>query len=742
MTTSCGEEERSPLNGTICPNVTECSKGDRIVVTPCKQVPICFKSNLVPSSHPSSKDQSSTAANQRCKVVTDCTKLSSKSILGSAKSTLVLPIRTNRTCEESDGEQYQTSQESSDSEDVSPSDEGMFSAGDLSSTESNDDNRSQPESTLWNAPSPTAQSPVQGSDDHENRQDNEDEEDDDNRQDDEEEEDNDYRYEYPLEDDLSMNLVINGKQMDMSSERYSVLSFEQVVRLDSVMNETMPIHGRGNFPTLEVKLKHLVQVVRSKLLADGVTVRDIRLNGGAASYVLSSVKQHTYTDLDLIFGVDLSNHRTFDRVRSAVLDSLLDLLPEDVNKKRMSSCTLKEAYVHKMVKVTEGGDRWSLISLCNNMGRDVEIKFVDSMKRQFEFSVDSFQIILDSLLLFYECSNPTSGDESSIINITENIYPTVVGESVYGNFNEALRHLQREVIATRNPEEIRGGGLLKYCRLQVMGYRPAKYDEIKNLEKYMCSRFFIDFPDIQVQRVKLANYLKTHFQEDDQTKYDYLMILYEVVDESTVCLMGHERRQTLSLIEEFAYHFYCQNQQKQMVKNQYSNPPPPLVQSIGNHPVSSCQQQQLDLSQQQLIHHQQGQVQVSIPGQQQTTSTSMATTTFLVGSGNHFFLAPVHHHNPNHHHHHHPVAHHSHQHQFHNASTTYTSIGAPLPSSNPTNPLPSPQQQQPHYHHHHHHHHHPSTTFGCAFTCCGHCTPCSFHHPPQIPSLPCSSSST
>ena len=32
--------------------------------------------------------------------------------------------------------------------------------------------------------------------------------------------------------------------------------------------------------------------------------------------------------------------------------------------------------------------------------------------------------------------------------------------------------------------------------------------------------------------------------------YDYLMILYQVVDESTVCLMGHERRQTLALIED------------------------------------------------------------------------------------------------------------------------------------------------------------------------------------------------
>ena len=43
---------------------------------------------------------------------------------------------------------------------------------------------------------------------------------------------------------------------------------------------------------------------------------------------------------------------------------------------------------------------------------------------------------------------------------------------------------------------------------------------------------------------------------DSVLKYDYLMILYQVVDESTVCLMGHERRQTLDMILELAGQVY------------------------------------------------------------------------------------------------------------------------------------------------------------------------------------------
>lgn len=188
-------------------------------------------------------------------------------------------------------------------------------------------------------------------------------------------------------------------------QRLAVLSFDQVKRLNDVMNEVVCIHGRGNFPTLEVRLRDLVNVVRSKLESDpssggaGMRVRDIRLNGGAASHVLATESQ-PYNDLDLIFAVELSSGRNYDKVKAAVLGSLFDLLPEGVSRKRITTCSLKEAYVSKMVKVNNEGDRWSLISLGNSRGhRNVELKFVDSMRRQFEFSVDSFQIVLDSLLL-------------------------------------------------------------------------------------------------------------------------------------------------------------------------------------------------------------------------------------------------------------------------------------------------------------------------------------------------------
>ncbi|XP_030065346.1 terminal nucleotidyltransferase 5D [Microcaecilia unicolor] len=321
--------------------------------------------------------------------------------------------------------------------------------------------------------------------------------------------------------------------------RFSNLTWDQIQILDQVLTEVIPIHGRGNFPTLEVKPKDIIHAVKEQLVAKEIVVRDIRLNGSTASHILIKQNGTSCKDLDIIFGVELPGEQAFQTVKEIVLDSLLDFLPKCVNKEKITALTMKEAYVQKMVKVSNDHDRWSLISLSNNSGKNVELKFVNSLRRQFEFSVDSFQIILDSMLNVYK-------DEHR--ELTKDSHPTVIAESMYGDFKEAMNHLRYKLIATRNPEEIRGGGLLKYSNLLVRDFKPTCQTEIKSLERYMCSRFFIDFPDVAEQQRKIESYLRNHFIGEEKSKYDYLMTLRGVVNESTVCLMGHERRQTLNMI--------------------------------------------------------------------------------------------------------------------------------------------------------------------------------------------------
>ncbi|KAL4660072.1 protein FAM46C-like [Arapaima gigas] len=418
------------------------------------------------------------------------------------------------------------------------------------------------------------------------------------------------------------------KKMELTTDRrFHNLTLEQVQTLDRVLTEVVPIHGRGNFPTLEVRPRDIIHVVRNRLMEKEIQVRDVRLNGSTASHVLVRENSSNYKDLDIIFGVELAKQEDFQIIKDVVLGCLLDFLPHGVNKDKITVLTMKEAYVQKMVKVFNEHDRWSLISLSNNRGKNVELKFVNSLRRQFEFSVDSFQIILDRMLEFYleedrkqrvnpeptdkevkveetcpavqyqlietpeipeivvqmvepkrkECSdgpNPSFVESETTaqhkemepqsrttsLNCTSEVvaqprelpHIMVVAESMYGDFEQAMDHLRYRLIATRNPEEIRGGGLLKYSNLLVRDYKPASETEIKTLERYMCSRFFIDFPDVSEQQRKIESYLRNHFIGEESSKYDYLMTLRRVVNESTVCLMGHERRQTLNMITVLA----------------------------------------------------------------------------------------------------------------------------------------------------------------------------------------------
>lgn len=183
--------------------------------------------------------------------------------------------------------------------------------------------------------------------------------------------------------------------------RFHNLTQEQVETLDQVLTEVIPIHGRGNFPTLKIKPKDIIHVVRDRLVSKNIKVRDVRLNGSTASHVLVKENGTSYKDLDIIFGVELPKQEDFQIIKEVVLGCLLDFLPQGVNKDKITALTMKEAYVQKMVKVFTEYDRWSLISLSNNSGKNVELKFVSFLRRQFEFSVDSFQIILDTMLESY-----------------------------------------------------------------------------------------------------------------------------------------------------------------------------------------------------------------------------------------------------------------------------------------------------------------------------------------------------
>lgn len=553
---------------------------------------------------------------------------------------------------------------------------------------------------------------------------------------------------------------------DECDKRCRILGYDDVMKLSAVMETTVPIDGKGNFPSLEVTPSTLVQMVCSSLKKEGIQVPSVRLNGSAATHVLSDDGKHPYKDLDLIFAIDLSEYgdccacsclssehnensnnsnsycktkgyknagrkttscringllkppepettvgkisgtdirigaaddsddksadtsssnvlikdiagedeevdledkesgytssgssvsslpvspsgswsyqnpvrsRThsldssssvtssssvqhgirckdsqqdgrhksgqrksehhelcsrskascWQKIKSVVMTILRELLPAGVKSSRMTDAIVTDAYVQKMVKITNDVDRWSLISLNNDAGRNLELKFVEKMRRQYEFSVDSFQIILDSYQRFRIASRREEKDQA--IDLSPHFFPSVLAESVYGDIEAALRHLRHRRICTKRPEEIRGGGLLRYCNLRVRDFTPgevegyedndneasteqttmtssgrktsagdvqsystSKPQAVKKLEQLMCSRFFIDFSEFDRQQRKLQSYLNSHFQSEEDLKFQYLLIVGNVVERGNVCLMSNERTKILNYIRRLA----------------------------------------------------------------------------------------------------------------------------------------------------------------------------------------------
>jgi hypothetical protein len=126
---------------------------------------------------------------------------------------------------------------------------------------------------------------------------------------------------------------------------------------------------------------------------------------GAASYVLTNDKSFSYTDIDFVFRCDLSSESTWTQIKTIVCECLSQQIPSSSSSQlTFSPIIIQTAYVEKIVRVINpaNNDSWALISLYNINGQNIELKFVDRMKRQFQFSVDSFQILMDPLLDYYE----------------------------------------------------------------------------------------------------------------------------------------------------------------------------------------------------------------------------------------------------------------------------------------------------------------------------------------------------
>ncbi|CAF0896602.1 unnamed protein product [Adineta steineri] len=560
------------------------------------------------------------------------------------------------------------------------------------------------------------------------------------------------------------------------------LTDDQVDKLKQVLDRPIPICSSppSSSPTLNIVPRYFLRQVVRKLKQYSIDVTSIRLNGGAASYILVNDSNFVYRDIDILIFIKTplsSEQKTtllstnnepyscdvWTIIKFVICLCLLENITNTTSTEHQYThhylSTVLDTYTKKNIKISSEQDSWALLSLQNYFGQNLELKFVEHLKRQWQFSVDSFQINLEPLLYEKQFNNQSKLTTSSIIktiktkclvidaingltiikkecggdddqsneaknsneinhhqnntiststsplqfgfftpssspntidqknniehqtlvtnttittlnNITDDIYesrsrsskgsistlnndsinssslqfhlslnddiddgivsdaddsanedddqvfrtpvdtssgpsspstiiaidispsssPVVEVYSVYNNLQQALDHLQKKLIATYAPESMRGGGLLKFCDLLAQNYTIHDQGDMLAMQRYMCSRFFIDYKTIPEQMHVVNQYVSTHFlplsmtnmepssnslaqrrnnqsnpkssQDQNNVNNARLCLLFfdhllSIIQISTVCLTHHDKEATLMNINQLKQYYHC-----------------------------------------------------------------------------------------------------------------------------------------------------------------------------------------
>lgn len=283
----------------------------------------------------------------------------------------------------------------------------------------------------------------------------------------------------------------------------------------------------------------------TRLIANGIAITSVRLNGGAASHILSAskIEDRAFNDLDVVFMLaeepNLSvYYNQWEKIRATLMmlirEYVMGSVHDSVARSQLADCPLphlEHIYVQKLVMVPNprsqselapGDDCWSLMCFRNEEGKNVEFKFVNRLKRCYEFPTDSFQIILNEAVLGAR-DTPGAMESEEGESSDKTTYAVTQYLSCHHDLDEALKDLREKRVAVYKPEQIRGGGFLRYIQLCLKGYLVPNSDNTELVEKnqkLMLTRFLLDFRDRVAMARALENYMRCHYPQCNQRNMD------------------------------------------------------------------------------------------------------------------------------------------------------------------------------------------------------------------------------
>lgn len=237
-------------------------------------------------------------------------------------------------------------------------------------------------------------------------------------------------------------------------------------------------------------------------------------------------------------------------------------------------------------------DAWALFTLAPGApgAPALDLKFVQRISRPYQFSLNSFQIVLplggEQFVANYLSAigaaavahadaeaDTKQADTGAVVAGTANAAadaanasiaaasaasaiageprpPTMEAVCMYGNFEAALQHVNDRVVAVSCEGDvslIHGGGLLKYASLLCRGYTVSPQLDRARMEAMMISRFQIDYPAARYQpggppppgtmdamSQRICHFMATHMPGQYAEQANFLLVLHDVAASCTL----------------------------------------------------------------------------------------------------------------------------------------------------------------------------------------------------------------
>lgn len=161
--------------------------------------------------------------------------------------------------------------------------------------------------------------------------------------------------------------VISYKFKNMSHLNNSILNLSQSKRLFSLLDSPILIHSQSTLPTLTVIPWRFLIQLKQQAKQHSLDLFNIRLSGGAASFILDPTGDLAFRDLDFLISIsNVTSESNWLNIKQAVFDSL----PLTTKTNQYLST---EIYTEKIIRIINEHDRWGLISLRNADGRNLEL---------------------------------------------------------------------------------------------------------------------------------------------------------------------------------------------------------------------------------------------------------------------------------------------------------------------------------------------------------------------------------